>query len=451
MSSIYECSPLDSVIPALFNAMILGFPFRDRPYLTGEVAPAARGLALRVPSGEPEMELLLNDMTAPGHAWQYSYEELQKMGMPLSLMDPRLLAPEAGYMTSMRVMAARANFIPGGCLLTVYFQHAFMDAFGSALVTGVWAENCRKLQEAERSVASSSPLASLEAPKELEMPPALRWENIEASEIAYQELKTRPELWKTLSLDWRNHSVAAPFSNHDKMVTALFRISSADLIDLKNTASLKLPKSSEISAPQFLSTADSLGGLLWRTIMRARYPPEKQPPVRESIINVAMDGRRGLGLPSNYPGNVIFASMTEKNVDWLTSPSTTVGDVAFELRKSLTANKRSQNLSDALRLVASIRDHSSLKFAIPDWSHEDLILTSWIELPFYEHVWGPEFGETQKAEFFRMPKGQFEGICSVQPRRPGGSVEVIVGLEPEQMEAFKNDPEVLEYLSFVSS
>ncbi|KAI5203356.1 hypothetical protein E4T39_04195 [Aureobasidium subglaciale] len=401
---------------------------RDRPYLTGEVAPAARGLALRVPSGEPEMELQLNDMTAPGNTWQYSYEELQEKGMPFSLMDPQLLAPEAGYMTSMRVMAARANFIPGGCLLTVYFQHAFMDAFGSALVTGV-----------------------LEPPKELDIPPALLWKNIEASDKAYQQLKTRPELWKTLSLDWRNQSVAAPFSNSVEMVTALFRISSAALVDLKNTASLTLSKLSEPTAPQFLSTADSLGGLLWRAIMRARYPSEKQPPIRESIINVAMDGRRGLGLPSNYPGNVIFASMTEKSVDWLTSPSTTIGDVALELRKSLTVNKQPQNLNDALRLVASIRDHSSLQFAIPDWSHEDLILTSWIELPFYEHVWGPEFGETQKAEFFRMPKGQFEGICSIQPRRPGGSVEVIVGLEPEQMEAFKNDPEVLEYLSFVSS
>ena len=89
-------------------------------------------------------------------------------------------------------MAAKANLIDGGCLLSVYFLHSFVDVFGASLVMGAWAENCRKVQEKEgiwfaspprtvklrvragaESTSTSASLAHLSAPKTFQLPSVL--------------------------------------------------------------------------------------------------------------------------------------------------------------------------------------------------------------------------------------------------------------------------------------
>jgi len=37
-----------------------------------------------------------------------------------------------------------------------------------------------------------------------------------------------------------------------------------------------------------------------------------------------------------------------------------------------------------------------------------------------------------KIDCFRMPKGQFEGIISAQPKRVDGVIEIVAGLEPNK-------------------
>ena len=52
-----------------------------------------------------------------------------------------------------------------------------------------------------------------------------------------------------------------------------------------------------------------------------------------SVIAVAMDGRRSLGIPIDYIRNVVFESMTELDIDTLTSPETSLVSIATILRK----------------------------------------------------------------------------------------------------------------------
>ena len=210
-------SPLDPIVPPLFNALILCFPclsargeamvgglqeslsitVHERPYLAGEVV--SRGsphhsttnarpgeLSLEESSsGTPDIRIQVNDMTQPGHGWEYSYLELREAGMPVGKLDGAFLAPLSGYNTTTKVMAAQANLIDGGCLLSVYFLHSFVDAFGASLVMGAWAENCRKVQEGFASPprtpelilagaeSTSAALARLSAPKTLQLPSVL--------------------------------------------------------------------------------------------------------------------------------------------------------------------------------------------------------------------------------------------------------------------------------------
>ena len=500
MNRLYQRgSPLDPIIPPLFNALILCFPcssiesesivkilqeslsttVRERPYLAGEIVTheitvdsasddRPGELSLRSSNdSNPNIHMRINDMTQPGHGWEFSYAELRKAGMPVSKLDGAYLAPLSGYNTTSKVMAAQANLIDGGILLSVYFLHSFVDAFGASLVMGAWANNCRKLQGNFRppppplpgTESTSAHLARLTAPTTLQLPSILT-NSATSSPISRQEnyetLKIRPELWKLLGLDWRPRptSSAPPFQNKSIIRTIIFSTTPTSLEKLKRDASPNLEALNGQETTSWISTKDALAALLWRCIMKARFPSSsKSTSDKEeynSIIAVAMDGRRSLGIPIDYIGNVIFESMTELDLGTLISPDTSLATIATSLRRSLEDSKSPDLLNDAVSLASCIPDLRSLGYAIPDWLGRDLILTSWVDMPYYEHVWGPMFGNTGKTEFFRMPKGQFEGICSVQPRQPTGKVEVVIGLEAEQMQRLRTDPELCQYLSFES-
>jgi hypothetical protein len=475
----YKCSPLDVIIPPLFNALILCFPspsaaqektlsilqnalsktVMERPYLAGEVVcddsdqPSDNSrpgnLSLSVPEADVDIRIGVNDMTHPGHEWTHTYESLRNAGMPLSALDAKFLAPMSGYKTSNKVMAAQANFIPGGCLLSVYFQHSFVDAYGTSLVMAAWAENCRELQAASSTAVTALPTC----PKSLEMPPALQVTSPRPAE--YSQLKRREELWRLLGLDWRKPKSGPPepFQISAGMRSTIFSITPQALTKLKAQATPLADSTGNGGGPGWISTKDALAALLWRSIIKARFPtPPAENTARrqESIVSVAIDGRRGLNIAPTYIGNVVFNSMTELPIKELLSPDLSLAFIATRIRKALEMNKDPATLRSAVALAANIADVRGLVYAFPDWVGEDLILTSWVDLPFYEHEWGPIFGATGRTEFFRMPKGQFEGICSVQPRHPNGIVDVVIGLKDEQMRRLHTDEEFAQYLKVVA-
>lgn len=69
--------------------------------------------------------------------------ELRDAGMPVSKLDGAFLVPLSGYNTTTKAMAAQADLSDGECLLSVYFWHSFVDAFGASPVTGASEECCR--------------------------------------------------------------------------------------------------------------------------------------------------------------------------------------------------------------------------------------------------------------------------------------------------------------------
>lgn len=482
------------IIPHLFNALILGFPcpssekdqtlsilqrslsqtVAERPYLAAEMVcensdnppdnMRPGDLWLEECQGTPDIEIVVNDMTGPDHEWSHSYEELREAGMPLSALNAKLLAPLSGYKTSNKVMAAQANFIDGGCLLSVYFLHTFVDGWGACMVMGAWAHNSRSLQAPSLgSLGSlgSHPLARLTAPatRTPQVPDVLSTSTATSSisrRAEYERLKKRPELWQLLGLDWRPAPKAPSVQEFAPstmtMNTSIFTATAETLAKLK-TDTLPASPGGHDNALPWISTKDALAALLWRSIMKARFPSpltvEDGKPVN-SIVAVAIDARSALGIPTDYIGNVIFESMTELSIESLKDPQVHLASIATRLRASLQAAKEPARLRDAVALASSIPDARRLAFAFSDWVGADLIVTSWIDMPFYEQEWGPIFGKTGKAEFFRMPKGQFEGICSVQPRHPDGSVDIVIGLNAEQMKRLRADATFGKYLAFKS-
>lgn len=476
-------SPLDEIIPPLYNAFIFGFqcPTHEHDRVVSILADGWSKTLDQLPSLSSEIEfdhsegerpgtlklisfdhrqhgtLVVNDLTRPYTAWKDTYEQLRAQGMPLSKLDGRVLAPlVSGIGTTSKVATIQINLIPGGCLLSLCTSHSFIDARGCATVLKIWAEHCRQLQNysAASSLNGIDPLASSGT---------LPLLHTKGSHEIYQNLKDRSNLWQLLGLhatenlgsdtlapkkrDFSHFPAAPPPSKDLEHTSCIFAFTPDALKKLKEEASPE--------GPEWISSGDALMAMLWRSIMLARFPSEASDAAqstKESIVTVAVDGRKYLRppLPSSYIGNVVFCCMTKLSIGDLFSPNTSLADLALRIRRNVEATKQQGVLEEALSLAASIPDVSSLRFAFQDFFGADLITTSWIELPFYDIDFGPIFGYDGRVEFFRMPEGQFGGICSLQPRQKNGTVNVIICLNAEQMNRLRENEQFAQYAQFVS-
>ena len=476
----HRLTPLDEIIPPLYNAFIFAFPcpvdrkdkvlstlsegwsrmLEERPVLRGEIEyDPSQGvrqgaLKVRIPEIQQDSSLVVNDMTVPGHTWKDSYEELKAQGMPPSKLDGKVIAPlVSGVGSTAKVVTAQINLIPGGCLLAFSSSHTFMDASGCALIMASWAKHCRVLQE-------SPEILSLNGREELQQENGHSVLTKRTSRERYEELKNRHDLWHLLGLhatenlnhdctvptarDFQHYPAAASPPGSPDSTTCIFRITPTSMRKLKEDAT---PRS-----PGWVSSGDALVALLWRSIMRARFPFKDTHNPRESIVSVAVDGRTLLSPPvsPSYIGNVIFCCMTRLSMSVLLSPQTTIAETALAIRRNIDKAKTPQVLEDAISLAAGIPDTSSLKIAFKDFLGAELVTTSWIDLPFYDINFGPILGETGRAEFFRIPNGQFGGICSLQPRQTNGVIDVSILLEVEQMKRLRKDKEFTQYVEFVA-
>ena len=412
-------------------------------------------LKLRLPESRKNANLVVNDMTLLDDRWKESYEDLRAQGMPRSKLDSEVLAPlVSGIRSTLKVITVQINFIPGGCLLSFCVSHSFVDASGAATALKMWAKHCRELQNLPK--ANDSDQSQYDG-----VPPSL---HKGVNDAEYHKVKHRPELWHLLALHATEnlerdpaattvkhfrHLPAATLTPHNSNISAcIFSINSAAMKKLKQEASPH--------APEWVSSGDALVALLWRSIMRARFPPEildAAQAAKESMVSVAVDGRklRSLQIPPSYIGSVIFCSMTRLPMGVLLSPKTSLADTALMIRRNLEAAKDQQILEDAISLASSIPDVRSLKSAyFQDFFGADLITSSWIDLPFYDIEFGPIFGETGRAEFFWIPKGQLGGMCSIQPRRTDGIIDVNISLDVEQMRRLRKDEEFAQYFQFFS-
>lgn len=476
-------SPLDEIIPPLYNAFIFGFPCptneHDRavsileggwsktldklPSLASEIEfDQSEGerpgtLKLRFFDHRQHGTLVVNDLTDPGTAWKETYEELRAQGMPSSKLDGRVLAPlVSGIGTTSKVATIQINLIPGGCLLSLCTSHSFIDASGCATVLKLWAEHCRQLQAspAASGLNSSDPLACSRTFPLLDT---------KGSHEAYQTLKDSSNVWHLLGLhatenlgpdaralkkrEFCHFPAAPPLSKDLDNTSCIFAVTRDALKKLKEEASPE--------RPEWVSSGDALVAVLWRSIMLARFPSgasDAAQNTKESIVTVAVDGRKILRtpLPSSYIGNVVFCCMTRLTLGDLFSPKTSLADLALRIRRNVEATKQQGLLEEAICLAASIPDVSSLQFAFHDFLGADLITTSWVELSFYDVDFGPIFGNDGRVEFFRMPRGQFGGICSLQPRQKNGTVDVSICLHAEQMKRLRKNELFAQYAQFVS-
>ncbi|KAL8898397.1 MAG: hypothetical protein Q9207_006720 [Kuettlingeria erythrocarpa] len=397
---------------------------------------------------QPSLPISINDMTSAQnkHAWRYSYEELTKAGMPSSLLEREIFGPPITM--EQRPLKIQVNFIPGGCLLFIISSHVFCDAWGFYVMCDRLAQYCRHVDDSaveprddrafDGGIVAGNPMLSRER-----------------SGIDYDRLKRRPELWEMLGLDWRpkerSWGVLLTELKPPKAVrSCTFSLHPEALARLKETATGR----TGAQAGNRISTNDAIIALLWRCILKVRVAGGRRMFLddNQSMHMVAMDARQQLSppVPPSYPGNVVMYSMARMPIDLITAPETTLATVAGALRKSLNAYRRPDLFRDAMDLAASIPDARQLGLAFPTWLAENLVTSSISGIPFYEIDFGGTFGGSGKPDYFRYPKGGFEGLCFVMPRQRNGVLELFLSMEASQMDDLIRDAEFATYAHFVS-
>ena len=126
------------------------------------------------------------------------------------------------------------------------------------------------------------------------------------------------------------------------------------------------------------------------------------------------------------------------------------GQIAQKFRSSLLFTREINHVMDAIKLSFVLPDIALRRPIFSDVTGKDLVLTSWQDLTYYKHDWGPMFGSSHKAEFFRITHGHLRGVCALQPRRADQVVEILINLEETQMDRLKNDTDFSEFFSLVS-
>ncbi|KAH7322512.1 transferase family-domain-containing protein [Stachybotrys elegans] len=487
MQRNFTFSPVDEIMPHMWMTVLLCFPclderkqdvveclqkaltmmVKERPFLAGtlekttaEGAGRKGSLSLKLPESVDALSgalVKVNDLTDPESGWSDSYEELRKANFPPSKLDGSKLSPVAYGVSSEtnRVLETQANFIKGGCILAISTCHAFVDGWGYTLILQEWARCCRAVQSGTPDVPGEAA-----ATEDDSRPPGLF---VEATSEDYENLKSRQELWGLLGLDWRRHvktdgdaegvQVSQPYHDHAVACSSLWTISPEAIAKLKVLANQK-PENG------WASSQDAVLAMLWRAITRARAPGWTAEQLQgSSMVSVAIDGRRHLTppVPPSHVGNVVFCCLTWQPVSrLLVAPEdeeNALAQVACDVRKSILAKGRNKPmLTDALRLAASIPDLTvDFGNAFTSWLGTDLATSAVWDLPVYHLDFGGIFGLGDgKPEYFRFPRGQFDGLCLMHPKQVNGAVDVAITLFPEEMDRLRNDTVFTSYVKFLA-
>jgi trichothecene 3-O-acetyltransferase len=161
---------------------------------------------------------------------------------------------------------------------------------------------------------------------------------------------------------------------------------------------------------------------------------------------MAVNARRHLNPPlsPNYLGNVNLFATSLLPLSTLSAPGpASLASVALSIRKAIVA-VNNQHIRSAISLIDSLPNIKALQYGFNSFLGPDIAVTSWEGMGVYGQNWGLGLGTPEWARTVTSGSG-FDGLGIVMPRRPGGGLEVMLGLRSEDMERLERDAIWREY------
>lgn len=316
-------------------------------------------------------------------------------------------------------MAAQANFIEGGLLLTVGIHHSACDGIGLDHILETWALNTTTIGNSD-SFSKYDPVSNNRTPLDKSLP------GFDIADFPEYVLMPTPPTSAS--------QMAPPTYQLPPMTSKIFYFSPEHLADLK-------------AAAKAYSTNDAICAFLWHHMTIARNPHSTTGPNANSgetqktsavLFAVNIRGRTSPPLPPTYLGNALLGGITQRlSISVLTNPQTGLWDATTALRAALKSTHNPSRVPLTIGLLSSRPNAQDFKFAANAFLGPDVTMTSWAGLGVRDREWGV----LGRPEGFRVPYEGADGTVSVFPALGNGGLEVLVGLESEAMERMVGNSE----------
>lgn len=388
--------------------------------------------------------LTFQDLTAV-----LDYDELMAEGLPDESLDGELLLSwgvMADTQIGSAVLMAQANFLRGGCFLSVGLHHSVGDGAAVVHMMQVWAQHCRQLQIG----GDLEPVRAISQDLNRDLLRELWTANGNQHDASAYRHASR-EMWRFIGL---KPVTDVPGSANGTGTPSTAPNTETGIFYVSGSAFAKLKEAGTKSSLSGVTANDALMALLWRGISKARFPADDPIHTRNETasLDTTVDGRAKFSsaCPQDYFGNLVLMNTTFMSLASLTSPSTSLSFIAAEVRKTLDTIS-TERANAAFTLAASIPDYSNLSFPFATFEGTELCITSLVALPLFHLDFGGVFGDDGKPESVRPPKSDFASICRrciVLPRRPSGGFEIVISLVEGEMQRLMADDEFTQYASF---
>lgn len=476
--TVVALSPLDNLMVPCWVKLLFYFSTPPGASITDTQDVLRKGLALAVanmpicggtaylaPQDQPDWKPRQLEVRIPGDASGRSarllefqdlrsrpdlaYDKLRAYHFPMEAVDTKLLLAKSFNLdlaAGIEVTAAQANFVEGGCLLGLAMWHNVVDAHGAFTFARSWAAHCRDLQANHNGAKAGDGASTIPKSNDRNV-----LEKLWAQGGTSQSGTATDRQWSIVGVHppsatdapRLNDVLAAVMSNPQllsrKTRTCTFAIPPAALEQLAGHVG--------VDSKDPASRTDAVHALLWRCIMRARYPASGGHDAKEDdpcVYQVAVDGRGGLGGAqqdlTDYLGDAFFFATASLPLAQVTAPSASLGDLAETIRSTRESITR-EDLLGAYGAARSLPSYDNLPYSLAGVSGASMIVVSHSHIHLGELDFGPLLGA---AECERVPGDEWDSLFRrtiLLPTKSGEGFEVLLALYDEEMERLCADEE----------
>ncbi|KAK7534671.1 trichothecene 3-o-acetyltransferase [Phyllosticta citricarpa] len=186
----------------------------------------------------------------------------------------------------------------------------------------------------------------------------------------------------------------------------------------------------ESERPEWISTADAMAALIWRSVMSAQHDLDTMQSNPQSILAGTLDVRRRMHVPIHPQTLGNFWALSHTTMDIRSN-------LAIAVRRTLQDVNRQSYYDEIASLVEQLEDVHRLPMieCARDWLHSHDLG----RYPLFDLNWGTALGKVQSM---RLPvTGMLQCLEAVLPRLPDGGLEVYVGVEKSRLDRLRKNPE----------
>jgi hypothetical protein len=400
---------------------------RNLPWMGAQIInvgkrPGNSGVNKYAPNPLPEHNIAVKDVSSEFP----TYAEVKRVKAPIYMLDSAFLSPCSSFPQPFQgseedpaqAIRLQVSFINGGVFLDFVIHHATMDAGGHFWLARLVAMSLRGeefpesfLEEANRDRRNLFPLLGPDEPM-----------------LDHSHLKRPP-----ITAD---NPIVAPTTT----TWHFFRLSAAKMAALKNLASQK--EEYEPGVP-YITTDDAISAFCWQRFIAVRQ--SRLDPNTMAKFSRTIDGRKSLGISSNYLGDVIHNVQTIVSVkDLVEKP---LANIASRMRKRLNEVSNAYHIRSFASFIMSQPDKSTITYGGRVNTETDIGSSSVRAAELYF-----DFGKLGRPDFVRRPclKGvSCPGLLAFLPQNLDGDCDFVAALTEEDVAKLNVDPVWTQYVEYI--